>query len=138
MSSRGSHHRSLPCVACIFEPSRGRLTLDGDVVYDDRWLKADLRRLRLDKIGFIFQYSNLLPFLEGGNYARRRSSNANEFSPVWPDHVADSGNSNCLAVLVHFREGRLLKMAEPCYLIPLVNIIALYFLAFSKWPNLPK
>jgi uncharacterized protein (DUF983 family) len=23
-------------------------------------------------------------------------------------------------------------------LIPLVNIIALYFLAFSKWPNLPK
>jgi putative ABC transport system ATP-binding protein len=27
-------------------------------------LRADLRRLRLDKIGFIFQYPNLLPFLD--------------------------------------------------------------------------
>ena len=34
-----------------------------DVVYDNRWLKSDLRRLRLDKIGFIFQFHNLLPFL---------------------------------------------------------------------------
>jgi putative ABC transport system ATP-binding protein len=53
----------LNCIACILEPSSGRLTLDTDVVYDDRWLKSDLRRLRLDKIGFIFQYPNLLPFL---------------------------------------------------------------------------
>ena len=53
----------LNCIACILEPSRGRLTLDSEVVYDDHWLKADLRRLRLDKIGFIFQYPNLLPFL---------------------------------------------------------------------------
>jgi len=54
----------LNCMACILEPSGGRLALDGEVVYDDRWLKADLRRLRLDKIGFIFQYPNLLPFLD--------------------------------------------------------------------------
>jgi putative ABC transport system ATP-binding protein len=54
----------LNCVACILEPSSGRLMLDGDLVYDDRWLKSDLRRLRLDKIGFIFQYPNLLPFLD--------------------------------------------------------------------------
>jgi putative ABC transport system ATP-binding protein len=54
----------LNCIACILEPSSGRLTLDGEVVYDDRWLRADLRRLRLDKIGFIFQYPNLLPFLD--------------------------------------------------------------------------
>jgi putative ABC transport system ATP-binding protein len=57
----------LNCIACILEPSSGRVTLDGEVVYDDRWLKADLRRLRLDKIGFIFQYPNLLPFLDGGD-----------------------------------------------------------------------
>jgi putative ABC transport system ATP-binding protein len=57
----------LHCVACILEPSQGRITLDGEVVYDDRWLKADLRRLRLDKIGFIFQYPNLLPFLDGSD-----------------------------------------------------------------------
>ena len=54
----------LNCIACILEPSSGRLTLDGEVVYDGRWLRADLRRLRLDKIGFIFQYPNLLPFLD--------------------------------------------------------------------------
>ena len=55
----------LNCIACIMTPSSGRLTLDGDVVYDARWLKADLRRLRLDKVGFIFQFANLLPFLNG-------------------------------------------------------------------------
>jgi putative ABC transport system ATP-binding protein len=31
---------------------------------DGRWLRSDLRRLRLDKIGFIFQFHNLLPFLD--------------------------------------------------------------------------
>ena len=55
----------LNCIACIMEPSNGRLTLDGEVVYDEHWLRADLRRLRLDKVGFIFQYPNLLPFLDG-------------------------------------------------------------------------
>jgi putative ABC transport system ATP-binding protein len=40
------------------------LELDGDLVYDNRWLRSDLRRLRLDKIGFIFQFHNLLPFLD--------------------------------------------------------------------------
>jgi putative ABC transport system ATP-binding protein len=54
----------LNCIACIIEPSSGRMTLDGEVVYDEGWLRADLRRLRLDKIGFIFQYPNLLPFLD--------------------------------------------------------------------------
>jgi len=57
----------LNCIACILEPSSGRITLDNEVVYDDRWLKTDLRRLRLDKIGFIFQYPNLLPFLDGSD-----------------------------------------------------------------------
>jgi putative ABC transport system ATP-binding protein len=54
----------LNCIACILQPSSGRITLDGEIVYEDRWLRADLRRLRLDKIGFIFQYPNLLPFLD--------------------------------------------------------------------------
>ena len=45
-------------------PSSGRITLDSDLVYDKRWLRADLRRLRLEKIGFIFQTHNLLPFLD--------------------------------------------------------------------------
>jgi putative ABC transport system ATP-binding protein len=53
----------LNCIACIMMPSGGKLTLDGETVYDDRWLRADLRKLRLEKIGFIFQQANLLPFL---------------------------------------------------------------------------
>jgi putative ABC transport system ATP-binding protein len=39
------------------------MELDGQVVYDGKWLQSDLRRLRLDRIGFIFQFHNLLPFL---------------------------------------------------------------------------
>jgi len=54
----------LHCIACILEPTSGRVTLDSDLVYDQHWLKSDLRRLRLEKIGFIFQYPNLLPFLD--------------------------------------------------------------------------
>lgn len=54
----------LNAIGCIMEPSSGRLTLDGDLVYDGRWLRSDLRRLRLEKIGFIFQTNNLLPFLD--------------------------------------------------------------------------
>lgn len=53
----------LNAIGCIMEPDSGQLSLDGDLVFDGRWLKRDLRRLRLDKIGFIFQFHNLLPFL---------------------------------------------------------------------------
>ena len=53
----------LNAIGCIMEPTSGRVSLAGDVVFDGRWLKDDLRRLRLDKIGFIFQFHNLLPFL---------------------------------------------------------------------------
>ncbi len=54
----------LNIIGCIIDPSAGRLTLDQERVFDDGWLRRDLRRLRLDKIGFIFQFHNLLPFLD--------------------------------------------------------------------------
>ncbi|SKA25104.1 putative ABC transport system ATP-binding protein [Enhydrobacter aerosaccus] len=54
----------LNTIGCVLAPSSGWMQLDGDVVYDGRWLRSDLRRLRLDKIGFIFQFHNLLPFLD--------------------------------------------------------------------------
>lgn len=53
----------LNVIGCIIDPTKGQVTLDGELVYDDRWLRGDLRKLRLDKIGFIFQFHNLLPFL---------------------------------------------------------------------------
>ena len=53
----------LNIIGCIIDPSVGQVSLDGEMVYDNRWLRGDLRRLRLDKIGFIFQAHNLLPFL---------------------------------------------------------------------------
>lgn len=53
----------LNVIACILDPSGGSMRLDGELVFDGRWLRRDLRRLRLEKIGFIFQFHNLLPFL---------------------------------------------------------------------------
>jgi putative ABC transport system ATP-binding protein len=55
----------LNVIGCILDPSSGSMELDGEVVLrDGRWQRSDLRRLRLDKIGFIFQFHNLLPFLD--------------------------------------------------------------------------
>ena len=53
----------LNVIGCILAPSSGRVVLDGEPVFDGKWLRRDLRRLRLEKIGFIFQAHNLLPFL---------------------------------------------------------------------------
>ncbi|WP_337877054.1 ABC transporter ATP-binding protein [Elioraea sp.] len=50
--------------ACILEPTDGRLLIDGQTVWDGRYRVADLRRLRRERIGFIFQFHNLLPFLD--------------------------------------------------------------------------
>ena len=53
----------LSVIGCVTEPSSGWMCLDEEIVYNQRWLRRDLRRLRLEKIGFIFQTHNLLPFL---------------------------------------------------------------------------
>jgi len=53
----------LNVIGCIREPSSGAMRLNGETVYDNKWLRSDLRSLRLEKIGFIFQSHNLLPFL---------------------------------------------------------------------------
>jgi putative ABC transport system ATP-binding protein len=54
----------LNVVGCVTEPSSGWMRLNGEVVYDGGWRRRDLRRLRLEEIGFIFQTHNLLPFLD--------------------------------------------------------------------------
>jgi putative ABC transport system ATP-binding protein len=53
----------LNVIGCILEPSAGQLLLNGETVFDGKWLLRDLRRMRLERIGFIFQAHNLLPFL---------------------------------------------------------------------------
>lgn len=54
----------LNLVACILEPDAGVMRLSGEPVWDRRWLRRDLRALRRERIGFIFQFHNLLPFLD--------------------------------------------------------------------------
>lgn len=55
----------LNVIGCILDPSAGAMELDGELVLEEgQWLRPDLRRLRLDKIGFIFQFHNLIPFLD--------------------------------------------------------------------------
>ena len=54
----------LKCLGAVIEPSGGRMTLGGQVIYDDGWTIPDLRALRRDSIGFVFQAPYLIPFLD--------------------------------------------------------------------------
>jgi len=54
----------LKCLGAVIEPTQGRMTLGGEVIYDNGWKIADLRVLRRDRIGFIFQAPYLIPFLD--------------------------------------------------------------------------
>jgi putative ABC transport system ATP-binding protein len=54
----------LKCLGAVIEPTRGRMTLGGEVIYDHAWKISDLRALRRDRIGFIFQAPYLIPFLD--------------------------------------------------------------------------
>ncbi len=54
----------LTCIGLINDPTHGRVILDGVTVADEGWLSGlDLKRLRREKLGFIFQAHNLIPFL---------------------------------------------------------------------------
>ena len=53
----------LKCLGAIIEPTNGRMQLNSDVIYDDGWKVKDLRALRRDRIGFVFQAPYLIPFL---------------------------------------------------------------------------
>lgn len=54
----------LTSIGLINEPTHGKVILDGATVADEGWLPGlDLKRLRREKLGFIFQAHNLIPFL---------------------------------------------------------------------------
>ena len=54
----------LKCLGAVIEPTAGRMILGQDVIYDEGWNISDLRALRRDKIGFVFQAPYLIPFLD--------------------------------------------------------------------------
>lgn len=54
----------LKCLGAVIEPTQGRMTLGGQIIYDHAWKLSDLRALRRDRIGFIFQAPYLIPFLD--------------------------------------------------------------------------
>jgi putative ABC transport system ATP-binding protein len=54
----------LKCLGAVIEPTAGQMTLGEEVIYDDGWKIPDLRALRRDKIGFVFQAPYLIPFLD--------------------------------------------------------------------------
>ena len=54
----------LKCLGAVIEPTAGRMTLGNETIYDNGWKIADLRALRRDNIGFVFQAPYLIPFLD--------------------------------------------------------------------------
>ena len=54
----------LKCLGAVIDPTAGRMLLGDEVIYDNAWKVRDLRALRRDKIGFVFQAPYLIPFLD--------------------------------------------------------------------------
>lgn len=54
----------LKSLGAVIDPTAGRMILGGEVIYDEGWKVHDLRALRRDKIGFVFQAPYLIPFLD--------------------------------------------------------------------------
>ena len=54
----------LKSLGAVIDPSAGRMTLGDELIYDDGWKVDDLRALRRDRIGFVFQAPYLIPFLD--------------------------------------------------------------------------
>jgi putative ABC transport system ATP-binding protein len=54
----------LKCLGAVIEPTAGKMQLAGQTIYDHEWKIDDLRTLRRDRIGFVFQAPYLIPFLD--------------------------------------------------------------------------
>ncbi|MBK6905721.1 MAG: ABC transporter ATP-binding protein [Rhodocyclaceae bacterium] len=54
----------LKCLGAVIEPTKGKMTVGDEVIFDDGWKISDLRALRRDRIGFVFQAPYLIPFLD--------------------------------------------------------------------------
>ncbi len=54
----------LKCLGAVIEPSGGKMVLGDQVIYDEGWKVQDIRALRRDRIGFVFQAPYLISFLD--------------------------------------------------------------------------
>ena len=54
----------LKCLGAVIEPTAGKMTVGDELIFDDGWRISDLRALRRDRIGFVFQAPYLIPFLD--------------------------------------------------------------------------
>jgi len=48
----------------VIEPTAGKMQLPDKQFFDKEWKIDDLRTLRRDRIGFVFQAPYLIPFLD--------------------------------------------------------------------------
>ena len=53
----------LMMIGCVEEPTSGSVWLGDEKVYENKWLTKETRKIRREKIGFIFQAHYLIPFL---------------------------------------------------------------------------
>ena len=54
----------LLCISLILDPTGGTIIFDRQTIFQKNgWAGVDMRRIRREKIGFIFQSHNLIPFL---------------------------------------------------------------------------
>ncbi|WP_029408149.1 ABC transporter ATP-binding protein [Thiomicrorhabdus sp. Milos-T2] len=53
----------LMMLGCVDAPSAGKIWLGEQKVYDNKWITKETRKIRREKIGFIFQAHYLIPFL---------------------------------------------------------------------------
>ncbi len=54
----------LKCLGAVIEPTSGKMQLGGQTIFEGGWKIDDLRTLRRDRIGFVFQAPYLIPFLD--------------------------------------------------------------------------
>ncbi len=61
--SGGGKTTLLMMIGCVEEPTSGKIWLGDKQVFADKWLTRETRKIRREKIGFIFQAHYLIPFL---------------------------------------------------------------------------
>lgn len=53
----------LMMLGCVDEPNSGKIWIGDELIYNNKWLTNETRKIRREKIGFIFQAHYLIPFL---------------------------------------------------------------------------